>query len=66
VSRTLRKIRDEGYSLYLLVDCKRESSDGEASLALTPAGRVPSRMAAGSGSSGPIRRSRSTSATSRS
>jgi hypothetical protein len=24
VSRTLRKIREEGYSLYLLVDCKRE------------------------------------------
>ena len=25
VSRTLRRIREEGYSLYLLVDCKRES-----------------------------------------
>jgi hypothetical protein len=24
VSRTLRKIREEGYSLYLLVDCKRD------------------------------------------
>jgi hypothetical protein len=36
VSRTLRKIREEGYSLYLLVDCKRESSDGEP-LALAPA-----------------------------
>jgi hypothetical protein len=24
VSRTLRKIREEGYALYLLVDCKRE------------------------------------------
>ena len=24
VSRTLRRIREEGYSLYLLVDCKRE------------------------------------------
>lgn len=25
VGRTLRKIREEGYSLYLLVDCKREA-----------------------------------------
>jgi hypothetical protein len=25
VSRTLRRIREEGYSLYLLVDCKREA-----------------------------------------
>lgn len=24
VGRTLRRIRDEGYSLYLLVDCKRD------------------------------------------
>jgi hypothetical protein len=37
VSRTLRKIREEGYSLYLLVDCKREGADGEP-LALTPQG----------------------------
>jgi hypothetical protein len=29
VSRTLRKIREEGYSLYLLVDCKREPNDPE-------------------------------------
>jgi hypothetical protein len=29
VSRTLRKIREEGYSLYLLVDCKREASEPE-------------------------------------
>ena len=36
VSRTLRRIREEGYSLYLLVDCKRESSDAEP-LALSPA-----------------------------
>jgi hypothetical protein len=35
VSRTLRKIREEGYSLYLLVDCKREAADGDH-LALTP------------------------------
>lgn len=34
VSRTLRKIREEGYALYLLVDCKREINDPEA-LALT-------------------------------
>ena len=33
VSRSLRKIREEGYSLYLLVDCKRESG-GEEPLAL--------------------------------
>jgi hypothetical protein len=38
VSKTLRKIREEGYSLYLLVDCKRESSDPD-SLALQPATR---------------------------
>jgi hypothetical protein len=29
VNRTLRKIREEGYSLYLLVDCKREMDDPE-------------------------------------
>ena len=29
VSRTLRKIREEGYSLYLLVDCKREANELE-------------------------------------
>jgi DNA-binding IclR family transcriptional regulator len=34
VNRTLRKIREEGYALYLLVDCKRESLD-EESLSLT-------------------------------
>jgi hypothetical protein len=33
VSRTLRRIREEGYSLYLLVDCKREEI--EEPLALT-------------------------------
>jgi hypothetical protein len=27
VNRTLRKIREEGYSLYLLVDCKRDAND---------------------------------------
>ena len=30
INRTLRKIREEGYSLYLLVDCKREVEDPEA------------------------------------
>jgi hypothetical protein len=30
VSRSLRKIREEGYSLYLLVDCKRDGSDTDA------------------------------------
>jgi hypothetical protein len=29
VSRTLRRIREEGYSLYLLVDCKREAFDDD-------------------------------------
>jgi hypothetical protein len=29
VNRTLRKIREEGYSLYLLVDCKRDSNDAD-------------------------------------
>jgi hypothetical protein len=29
VNRTLRKIREEGYSLYLLVDCKRDLSELE-------------------------------------
>ena len=29
VNRTLRKIREEGYSLYLLVDCKRDVDDRE-------------------------------------
>jgi hypothetical protein len=41
VSRTLRRIREEGYSLYLLVDCKREPNEPEALPALsarTPAG----------------------------
>lgn len=35
VNRTLRKFREEGYALYLLVDCKRESA--EEPLALTAA-----------------------------
>src|SRR5215207_4637787 len=30
VNRTLRKIREEGYSLYLLVDCKRDANEPEA------------------------------------
>lgn len=29
VSRTLRKIREEGYSLYLLVDCKRDANEDD-------------------------------------
>ena len=33
VKRTLRKFREEGYALYLLVDCKREGA--EEALALT-------------------------------
>jgi hypothetical protein len=42
VNRTLRKIREEGYSLYLLVDCKRDANDQEP-LALTEAPRLHSR-----------------------
>jgi hypothetical protein len=37
VSRTLRRIREEGYSLYLLVDCKREALDPD-SIALAAPG----------------------------
>jgi hypothetical protein len=39
VNRTLRKIREEGYSLYLLVDCKRDLNDPDQ-LSLT-APRLP-------------------------
>jgi len=42
VSRTLRKIREEGYSLYLLVDCKREPGEQD-DLPFTP----PSRSSSG-------------------
>lgn len=41
VSRTLRKIREEGYSLYLLVDCKRDplsESDDDDALPASPRG----------------------------
>ena len=30
VNETLRKIRREGYSLHLLLDCKRDNQEGEA------------------------------------
>ncbi len=37
INRTLRKIREEGYSLYMLVDCKRDINDPEPmALAGTP------------------------------
>jgi hypothetical protein len=42
VSRTLRRIREEGYALYLLVDCKREA--GEEPLSL-PAARTVTKVA---------------------
>lgn len=42
VNRTLRKIREEGYSLYFLVDCKREGADEPLSL-------TASRIGSGSG-----------------
>ena len=40
-ARTLRKIREEGYSLYLLVDCKRDLSELEP-LTFTTAPRLTS------------------------
>jgi hypothetical protein len=42
VSRSLRRIRDEGYSLYLLVDCKREALDPD-SIALSASAAPPAR-----------------------
>jgi len=37
VNRTLRKIREEGYSLYLLVDFKRDANEPEpVTFAATP------------------------------
>ena len=47
VSRTLRKIREEGYSLYLLVDCKREANELER-LPAPPLPQVGSQTARGS------------------
>ena len=44
VNRTLRKIREEGYSLYLLVDCKREANDPDEALTLTS---PPPRLSSG-------------------
>jgi hypothetical protein len=44
VSRTLRKIREEGYSLYLLVDCKREA-DEEPDEPVSRSARSSSRSA---------------------
>jgi hypothetical protein len=41
VSRTLRRIREEGYALYLLVDCKREALDEDDPLPV--ASRLRSR-----------------------
>jgi hypothetical protein len=42
VNRTLRKIREEGYSLYLLVDCKREATELEPLTFGTSAARLTS------------------------
>lgn len=42
VNRTLRKIREEGYALYLLVDCKREGQD-------EPLPLTPPRFSSGNG-----------------
>lgn len=40
VNRTLKRIREEGYSLYLLVDCKREANDADPITLHSPA-RLP-------------------------
>jgi hypothetical protein len=43
VNRTLRRIREEGYALYLLVDCKREPGEIEPlTFATTSAPRLSS------------------------
>ncbi|HVR95905.1 MAG TPA: hypothetical protein VMW27_04775 [Thermoanaerobaculia bacterium] len=42
VHRTLRKIREEGYALYLLVDCKRESEDDDDLLPMGTSRRTSS------------------------
>lgn len=39
VHRTLRKIREEGYALYLLVDCKRESEEDDDLLPMNTSSR---------------------------
>jgi hypothetical protein len=43
VNRTLRKFREEGYALYLLVDCKREGAEEPLSLTAPrfPSGSEP-------------------------
>jgi hypothetical protein len=48
VNRTLRKIREEGYSLYLLVDCKRDASELEP-LTFATAPRLTSGASGASG-----------------
>jgi hypothetical protein len=45
VNITLRKIREEGYSLYLLVDCKRDANETEP-VTFATAPRVP-RLSSG-------------------
>ncbi len=42
VNRTLRRIREEGYALYLLVDCKREANEIEPLTFATTAPRLAS------------------------
>src|SRR5947209_8865212 len=42
VNRTLRRIREEGYALYLLVDCKREANEIEPLTFATTAPRLHS------------------------
>jgi hypothetical protein len=48
INHTLRKIREEGYSLYLLVDCKRDANEPEpvTFANATTASRVP-RLSSG-------------------
>jgi len=49
ISRTLRRIREEGYTLYLLVDCKRDASELEIDAELSSLrARRPSQAMHGS------------------
>jgi len=46
VNITLRKIREEGYSLYLLVDCKRDANEPDEPVTFATASRMP-RLSSG-------------------
>jgi hypothetical protein len=40
IGRTLRRIRREGYTLHLLLDCKREPGDAEPVALAAPSGKA--------------------------